>query len=152
WRRGRGSRGRPLPGRHRAARRLGADRRALAAADGRVPRSERAAAPRPGAHGRGLPRSLPGQPAGKRVAPRAVMAGPIHVLDFPGPALAAADTLTMLARFGGPAAIRVPGARGDRCRVAVTLLHGNEPSGARAAHRLLAGAPRPPVDLWIVFA
>lgn len=78
------------------------------------------------------------------------MVGPIRVLDSPGSALAASDPLGMLAELGGPAAIRVPGANGDRCRVAITLLHGNEPSGARAAHRLLAAAPRPALDLWIV--
>ncbi len=54
-----------------------------------------------------------------------------------------------LRELGGPTLLRVPGGDGTRCRAVSTLLHGNEPSGLRAAHAWLASGAEPAVDLWI---
>ncbi len=58
-----------------------------------------------------------------------------------------------LRELGGPTLIRVAGRSQGRCRLVVTLLHGNEPSGAMAVHRFLreriaSGDYRPRTDLW----
>ncbi|MDP3936939.1 MAG: succinylglutamate desuccinylase/aspartoacylase family protein [Deltaproteobacteria bacterium] len=49
--------------------------------------------------------------------------------------------------LGGPAILRVPGRDGARTRAVSTLLHGNEPSGLRALHRMLREGFVPAVDL-----
>jgi hypothetical protein len=48
----------------------------------------------------------------------------------------------------GPTRILLPGADTSRCRVLVTLLHGNEPSGFTALHRLLREGVRPAVNVY----
>lgn len=49
----------------------------------------------------------------------------------------------------GPTHIRLSGRDGSRCRVVVTLLHGNEPSGLSAVHRILRQGIAPAVDVHI---
>lgn len=52
-----------------------------------------------------------------------------------------------LARLRGPTWLHIAGRDRSRCRAVVTLLHGNEPSGIRALHRLLVAGEPPAVDL-----
>lgn len=52
-----------------------------------------------------------------------------------------------LRALGGPRHFIIPGVDRSRCRAVVTLLHGNEPSGTLALHRLLREGHRPAVDL-----
>lgn len=58
-------------------------------------------------------------------------------------------------RLGGPTVVRVPGRDHTRVRVLSGSIHGNEPSGARALHRLLRdvvdGVVVPATDLCLVF-
>jgi len=56
----------------------------------------------------------------------------------------------LLRALGGPMAIRIPGRDRTRTRVVTTLLHGNEPSGARALHAWLAAGDVPAVDALLV--
>lgn len=49
----------------------------------------------------------------------------------------------------GPTHIVLSGQDSSRCRVVVTLLHGNEPSGLRAVHTLLRQGIKPAVDIHI---
>ena len=56
----------------------------------------------------------------------------------------------LLHELGGPTAIRVRGRDPARTRVVVTLLHGNEPSGARAIHAWLREGRRPAVDALLI--
>ncbi|MEZ5491602.1 MAG: succinylglutamate desuccinylase [Gammaproteobacteria bacterium] len=53
-----------------------------------------------------------------------------------------------LAFLPGPSRIRLKGKDSSRCRVLVTLLHGNEPSGMRALHKLLKHGCDPAVDIY----
>src|SRR5690606_42002826 len=46
-----------------------------------------------------------------------------------------------------PSRISIQGRDSSRCRVLVTLLHGNEPSGLMALHRLLREQFVPAVDM-----
>lgn len=48
----------------------------------------------------------------------------------------------------GPSRIRITGTDSSRCRVLVTLLHGNEPSGMKALHTLLKEGCEPAVDIY----
>jgi len=70
----------------------------------------------------------------------------------PGPEQIPEDATTFLRSLGGPVAIRVPGRDRSRCRVATTLLHGNEPSGFRAMHAWLRAGSTPAVDALLVVA
>ncbi len=56
------------------------------------------------------------------------------------------DTVDFLRLCAGPTWIRQSGHDGSRVRVLTTLLHGNEPSGARAVARWLASGQKPAVD------
>ena len=49
----------------------------------------------------------------------------------------------------GPVHIHLSGRDSSRCRVAVTLLHGNEPSGLSAVHALLRQGIEPAVDIHL---
>ena len=53
-----------------------------------------------------------------------------------------------LAFLPGPSRIRVAGKDSTRCRVLVTLLHGNEPSGMKALHTLFKQGSEPAVDIF----
>ena len=81
-------------------------------------------------------------------------AGLLRAVDRPLPAAIPADAVDFLRGLGGPVAISVPGrARGrGRCRVVVTLLHGNEPSGARAIHGWLRDGHVPATDTLLILA
>lgn len=57
-----------------------------------------------------------------------------------------------LQSLGGPAWIVLGDPEAGPCRVVVTLLHGNEPSGALALHRWLLEGPRPRRPLWVLLA
>lgn len=78
------------------------------------------------------------------------MSAPLRVRDDLAPARIAPSVEGFLRDLGGPTAIRVPGRDRSRTRVVVTLLHGNEPSGARALHAWLRGGPSPAVDALLV--
>lgn len=52
-----------------------------------------------------------------------------------------------LGALPGPTHIQLSGRDGSRCRVVVTLLHGNEPSGLSAVHALLRQGIEPAVDI-----
>jgi hypothetical protein len=54
-----------------------------------------------------------------------------HLYD-PEPSTIAETVYGFLAQLGGPTAIHITGHDTRRCRVVVTLLHGNEPSGLKA--------------------
>lgn len=54
---------------------------------------------------------------------------------------------TFLQSLPGPTAIAVHGQDRSRCRVLVTLSHGNEPSGLEAIHRWLRSGRTPVVDV-----
>ncbi|MGH0030768.1 MAG: hypothetical protein ACQGVC_13315 [Myxococcota bacterium] len=56
------------------------------------------------------------------------------------------DAVDFLRLLGGPTLLRLPGRDRSRCRVASTLLHGNEPSGLRAMLRYLREEHLPAVD------
>lgn len=53
-----------------------------------------------------------------------------------------------VAGLHGPTIVHVAGHDRSRSRVVAGTLHGNEPSGLRAIHRVLADAIRPAVDTW----
>ncbi|MDM3871701.1 succinylglutamate desuccinylase/aspartoacylase family protein [Porticoccus sp. W117] len=57
-----------------------------------------------------------------------------------------------LCHLSGPTVISLPGADPSTTRVAVTLLHGNEPSGAKAIHRLLREGFQPATNTLLVLA
>lgn len=73
-------------------------------------------------------------------------------LRDPDPAQFGDDVETFLRRLGGPACLFISGRDADRCRVLVTLLHGNEPSGVLALHRWLAAGRQPAVNLVCIVA
>lgn len=54
-----------------------------------------------------------------------------------------------LRRLSGPCCIYIGGGDRSRCRFVVTLLHGNEPSGLHAIHRLLEEGVQPVCDIYI---
>ncbi|MEZ5100140.1 MAG: hypothetical protein R3C15_10160 [Thermoleophilia bacterium] len=76
--------------------------------------------------------------------------GPLRLLDAPDPGSVPADEAGLLRLLGGPAALRLPGVDRARCRVLVTLLHGNEPSGLRAVHAWLREGRTPATDVLVV--
>lgn len=80
------------------------------------------------------------------------MKRPIQFLRNPAPADIPADFLAFLRKLGGPTLIRLDGEERDRTRAMATLLHGNEPSGARAIHRWLLGGRRPRTNLICLVA
>lgn len=57
-----------------------------------------------------------------------------------------------LRALGGPACLFLPGQDRSRTRALVTLLHGNEPSGAIALHRWLKSGQSPAVNVVCVVA
>lgn len=73
--------------------------------------------------------------------------GAFRFLDCPDPASLPVCPEDFLAQLGGPTLIRVKGRDASRCRVVSTLMHGNEPSGFRAVHRLLRTGLTPATDV-----
>lgn len=55
-----------------------------------------------------------------------------------------------LGRLGGPSVLHINGLQRNRCRVVVTLLHGNEPSGLRAIYQLLKAGVQPVTDIKVI--
>jgi len=70
----------------------------------------------------------------------------------PDPPAVGATPEVMLANLGGPGLVRVSGRDRGRCRVVVTLLHGNEPSGLYAVHSWLRSRQEPAVDAVFIIA
>jgi hypothetical protein len=58
------------------------------------------------------------------------------------------NIVEFLGKFSGPTRIRIPGKETSRCRILVTLLHGNEPSGFTALHQLLKQEIVPAVTIY----
>lgn len=76
----------------------------------------------------------------------------IRVLCDPTPVDLGTSAEAMLEEIGGPVLIRVTGRDPSRCRIVVTLLHGNEPSGAEAIHRWVQTRIEPAVDAVFIIA
>ncbi len=66
----------------------------------------------------------------------------------PKPAEVGDNILEFVRLLGGPCRIEIPGRDRSRCRVLVTLLHGNETSGVSAFHALLKEDFEPHVTLY----
>jgi hypothetical protein len=79
-----------------------------------------------------------------------VSGAPLRLIEDPDPRALPPGAEQFLAELGGPTAIRLTGADRRRCRAAVTLLHGNEPSGTRALHAWLRSGARPATDVLCV--
>ena len=73
-------------------------------------------------------------------------------LHNPAASELAQDPEALLRRHQSPLCIKVDGEDTSRCRVLVTLLHGNEPSGWRAVWHWLCAEERPAVTLLLVVA
>lgn len=73
-------------------------------------------------------------------------------LYSPNPAEVGATLYQFLNGLSGPTVIHVKGKDTSRCRVVVTLLHGNEPSGLKAIHQLLLTQFIPSVNTKFVVA
>jgi hypothetical protein len=69
--------------------------------------------------------------------------------ENPQPGQLAPTVPAFLRQLDGPTIIKVQGRDNTRCRVVVTLLHGNEPSGLKAVHYLLCGGFVPEVTTLI---
>nr|WP_136250962.1 succinylglutamate desuccinylase/aspartoacylase family protein [Ningiella ruwaisensis] len=76
----------------------------------------------------------------------------LNHINQPHPDEVGATLLDFLVQLGGASIIHIDGRDKSRCRVLVTLLHGNEPSGLKAVHKLLKEGFVPEVNLKIVIA
>lgn len=76
----------------------------------------------------------------------------LHEWRSPAPESIPADLEEFLFSLPGPTHIYLPGRDRSRCRVVVTLLHGNEPSGLVAVHALLRQGVEPAIDLHLFIA
>lgn len=72
---------------------------------------------------------------------------PFHCWDNPTPENCGGSAREFLNLLNGPAHIIIRGDDSSRCRVVVTLQHGNEPSGLVALFHLLQKNVRPAVDI-----
>jgi hypothetical protein len=70
----------------------------------------------------------------------------LTVWEQPEPASVAPRVSDFLCDLPGPVAIHQRGRDSSRCRLLVTLLHGNEPSGLEAVHQWLRNGEVPAVD------
>ena len=68
------------------------------------------------------------------------------------PELLKGDIENFLKHLGGPTWFEVEGRDKNRRRAIVTLLHGNEPSGLKAIHKLLREGMKPATNLGILVA
>ena len=71
----------------------------------------------------------------------------LRVLEAPAREALPDTVEAFLARLGGPTLVHLAGRDRSRIRAFATLLHGNEPSGARALHRWLRSDAQPAVDM-----
>jgi hypothetical protein len=78
------------------------------------------------------------------------VSGLLRHIEAPSASAIPVDHLAFLRSLGGPAAIVVRGRDRTRCRVVVTLLHGNEPSGLVALHGRLRDGLVPATDTLFV--
>lgn len=76
----------------------------------------------------------------------------IKVWHAPAAADVGETYLDFFRRLEGPTWITVPGRDNNRRRAIVTLLHGNEPSGLKAIHHILASGVVPETNLGILIA
>lgn len=77
---------------------------------------------------------------------------PLQLISDPLPE-SLPDTLpAFLKHLGGATAIKLFGQSSERCRAVVTLLHGNEPSGAQAVFEYLKSGARPRVNTLFILA
>jgi predicted deacylase len=74
-----------------------------------------------------------------------------HVHEFDADLLGN-TVLQFLTNLGGPSVLHVKGKEHNKCRVIVTLLHGNEPSGLKAIHQLLHEGFVPQFDTKVIIA
>jgi hypothetical protein len=75
----------------------------------------------------------------------------IRIWEDPAADQLGATVSEFLTILGQPTCLLIPGHDRSRSRFAVTLLHGNEPSGAIALHRWLSGERQiPAVDMYCV--
>lgn len=70
-------------------------------------------------------------------------------LSNPSPEQVGATLTAFLQQLSGPTIIHLEGRDKSRCRVVVTLLHGNEPSGLKAIHQLLREGVEPEVSILV---
>lgn len=73
---------------------------------------------------------------------------PIHYWEAPHSDEIGDTVEQFLEQLEGPTWIYFPGEDHNRCRVVVTLLHGNEPSGLHAVHRWILSNETPATDLY----
>ncbi len=79
------------------------------------------------------------------------MSSRLRLWNNPAPGELGSGVMEFLQILAGPTCIIIPGVDATRCRFVVTLLHGNEPSGAIALHRWLTGQRSvPAVDIYCV--
>lgn len=71
---------------------------------------------------------------------------PVTIVDAPSAAAIPEDVDRFLDGLAGPTVFRVAGRERARARVVAGTLHGNEPSGLRAIHRVLREGAIPSVD------
>lgn len=69
--------------------------------------------------------------------------------DNPAPEELAPTATEFLYQLKGPTILKISGRDTSRCRVVVTLLHGNEPSGLKAVHRLVRDKCVPEVNILV---
>lgn len=69
--------------------------------------------------------------------------------DNPNPEELAPTVEAFLYQLKAPTIIKISGCDTSRCRVVVTLLHGNEPSGLKAVHRLIRDKCIPSVNVLV---
>lgn len=76
----------------------------------------------------------------------------LNQLTDPRPEQVADSVRGFLEQLAGPTVIRLTGRDSSRCRMAITLLHGNEPSGLKAIWRLIKDGFKPAINLDVVVA
>ena len=75
------------------------------------------------------------------------VAVPLRLWSEPRAADVPEDFIEFLYALGKPTIIHQRGQDSSRCRAVVTLLHGNEPSGAMAVHQYLRSGEKPLFDM-----
>lgn len=77
------------------------------------------------------------------------ISGPFFLWENPLSEEVALTATDFLHQLRGPTIIKISGRDENRCRVIVTLLHGNEPSGLKAVHRLILESCVPEVTILV---
>lgn len=76
----------------------------------------------------------------------------LRVIESPTAEICGPHAEAFLQNLGGPTCLVIPGRDRSRCRALVTLLHGNEPSGALAVRRWIASGQQPAVTIIAIIA